>query len=313
MKRAKPDHVKKLTALFEQYPDGLNMRQIQTELQTSPHNTQAALDELGAVKQGAKWLLLDDEVEQVAPGAKADTAVVNENFTTELSGNSGELRITESPCEQTCTAHICGVDQKCFFEKPQLVGDPDQLPKAFDQSVFVGLPSSVKWATVNIDGTGEAWAGVPDRLGDGTWDAYGQCFSLGGGFDGSKWRDIIQREPVASTDVEKQELENPVSEQKRDDAACPMPCIDQPEGEPQGELPKELPEGKCPVCKVATDVAPLGLEGECQMCYEDATDKAWWNEARKIEPTTNQTPKSMPMIMYSVATQTTTQTNKSKC
>lgn len=44
MKRAKPDHVKKLTALFEQYPDGLNMRQIQTELQTSPHNAQAALD-----------------------------------------------------------------------------------------------------------------------------------------------------------------------------------------------------------------------------------------------------------------------------
>lgn len=214
-KRAKPEHLQKLTALFEQYPDGLNMRQIQTELQTSPVNAQAALDELGAVKAGAKWVLPDDEVvepEQVAPGAKADTAVVNENFTTELSGNSGEL------------------------------------PKAFDQSVFVGLPSSAKWATVNIDGTGEAWAGVPDRLADGTWDAYGQCFPLGSGFDGSKWRDsIIQREPVASADTV-----NPVSEQKQNDVACP-------------------------VCHNATDVAPLG-DGECQMCYEDASDKAWWSE-----------------------------------
>lgn len=72
MKRAKPDHVKKLTALFEQYPDGLNMRQIQTALQTSAVNAQAALDELGAVKDGAKWLLVDDEVEQVAPGEKAE-------------------------------------------------------------------------------------------------------------------------------------------------------------------------------------------------------------------------------------------------
>lgn len=49
-KRAKPEHLQKLTSLFEQYPDGLNMRQIQTELQTSAVNAQAALDELGAVK-----------------------------------------------------------------------------------------------------------------------------------------------------------------------------------------------------------------------------------------------------------------------
>lgn len=148
-KRAKPEHLQKLTALFEQYPDGLNMKQVLTELQTSVVNAEAALNELGAVKQGAKWLLPDDDVvpvEQVAPGAKADAAVVNENFTTELSGNSGELPTTE---------------------KIQLVG-------------------------------------------------------------------------------------NPVSEQKQNDATCP-------------------------VCKVATDVAPLGLDGECQMCYEDASDKAWWD------------------------------------
>ena len=131
----------------------------------------SALAAIGAVEQNGVWVLPDDEVvepEQVAPGAKADTAVVNENFTTELSGNSGEL-------------------------------------------------------------------------------------------------------PTPTV--------NPVDH-------CPMPCIDQPEGvlpegEPQVELPKELPEGepegKCPVCKVATDVAPLGLDGECQDCYEDATDKAWWD------------------------------------
>ena len=157
-KRAKPEHLQKLTALFEQYPDGLNMKQVLTELQTSVVNAEAALHELGAVKQGAKWMLTDDEV---APAA--GMAVVNENFTTELSGNS------------------------------------DQLPTP---------------------------------------------------------------------------TENPVD-------PCPMPCVDQPEGEPQVELPKELPEGepdgKCPVCKVATDVAPLGLDGECQDCYEDATDKAWWD------------------------------------
>lgn len=194
MKRAKPDHVKKLIELFEQYPDGLNMKQVLTELQTSVVNAEAALNELGAVKQGAKWVLPDDEVApvEVAPSAKADTAVVNENFTTELGSSPSELPITEeTPCEQTCTAHICGVDQKCFFEKPQLVGNPDQLPTP---------------------------------------------------------------------------TENPVD-------PCPMPCIDQPED----VLPEGKPEGKCPVCKVATDVAPLGLDGECQDCYEDATDKAWWD------------------------------------
>lgn len=72
-KRAKPEHLQKLTALFEQYPDGLNMKQVLTELQTSVVNAEAALNELGAVKAGAKWLLPDDEV---APGAKADTAAI---------------------------------------------------------------------------------------------------------------------------------------------------------------------------------------------------------------------------------------------
>jgi len=38
------------------------------------------------------------------------------------------------------------------------------------------------------------------------------------------------------------------------------------------------------VCKVATDVAPLGLDGECQMCYEDASDKAWWAEVSDYSP-----------------------------
>lgn len=33
----------------------------------------------------------------------------------------------------------------------------------------------------------------------------------------------------------------------------------------------------CTTCETKTDIAPLSLTGECQQCYEDATDKAWWD------------------------------------
>jgi len=41
----------------------------------------------------------------------------------------------------------------------------------------------------------------------------------------------------------------------------------------------------CTTCKKVNDAAPLSLIGECQGCYENATDQAWWDEVRKIEPT----------------------------
>ena len=188
MKRAKPDHVKKLIELFEQYPDGLNMRQIQTELQTSPVNAQAALDELGAVKAGAKWVLTDDEVAlvEVAPGAKADMTVVNENFTTELSGNSGEL--------------------------------PE--PKQLDQSVFDGLPPEYRWAAISSDGRAHAHKCTPKGATEASWWCVRGCavYLIGEGYDTTDWQNsLIERETV-----------NPVSEQKQDDATCPSSDRDQP-------------------------------------------------------------------------------------
>lgn len=236
-KRAKPEHLQKLTALFEQYPDGLNMRQIQTELQTSPHNAQAALDELGAVKAGAKWVLPDE----VAPGAKADTAAI------EPLQDLHELPTTE---------------------KIQLVGNPDQLPvsivdasdvnarkefyeraatrlgfeiKRIDQSVFDGLPSEIMWAAVDSHGTCLGFR-KPPIISAGCYkqnvrvgDVENPIF-IGWSFDNTNWMDsIIQRESFIDQlgienfqkECERTSTENPVSEQKQDDATCSN-CIDQP-------------------------------------------------------------------------------------
>lgn len=44
------------------------------------------------------------------------------------------------------------------------------------------------------------------------------------------------------------------------------------------DLPSALPTSAsaCTVCETATEIAPLSLTGECQGCYEDKTDKQWW-------------------------------------
>lgn len=302
-KKAKREHLQKLTALFEQY-DSLNMRQIQTELQTSPHNAQAALDELGAVKQGAKWVLADDEpaLVEVALGAKAEI---------EPSGNSVELVEPKPTCEQTCTAHICSVDQKCFLDKAEPLSNPYELPesntvkvvhaepdwanaplgtthyslvtgswlqdvgnavqvyfggfgwifvkdatshdldnsvmvlknpnvrtptvipvdqpKQLDQSVFVGLPPEYRWAAVDSDGRAYAHECEPRGTTTLCWlrrRGYATCL-IGEGYDTTNWwGNPIERETV-----------NPVSEQKQDDAACPIPCVDQPVKAPSDYSP----------------------------------------------------------------------------
>lgn len=171
-KRAKPDHVKKLIELFEQYPDGLNMRQIQTELQTSPVNAQAALDELGAVKAGAKWVLPDDEVvepEQVAPGAKAEI-----EQSVEPSGISGEL--------------------------------PE--PKQLDQSVFDGLPPEYRWAAISSDGRAHAHKCTPKGATEASWWCVRGCavYLIGEGYDTTDWQNsLIERETVNPVSEQKQD------------------------------------------------------------------------------------------------------------
>lgn len=82
----------KVEMLLWENATGVAIAEITGTLRISKPLAISALKAIGAVEQNGLWLIVDDEPApvEVAPGAKADT-VVNENFTTELSGISGEL------------------------------------------------------------------------------------------------------------------------------------------------------------------------------------------------------------------------------
>lgn len=135
---------------------------------------------------------------------------------------------------------------KCFAERAGVILgesasiEPEPLKK-LTQAVFDGLPSEYRWAAVDADST--ACAFRHETFADDSRKIHAYVDDGNSNtFDGKKT--IRIGIGYDATDWKNSRIER---------------------------------EPVCTTCKTETDIAPLSLTGECQGCYEDAVDKAWWD------------------------------------
>ena len=117
----------KVEELMWATPEGLTISEITGDLRISVALAKTALKAIGAVYEGGVWVLHDDDVAPVAAPAIVNTdtspapdkttsePVAKQEMTVPVSESNQADSAPAETCQDTCTAHICSVDDACFI------------------------------------------------------------------------------------------------------------------------------------------------------------------------------------------------------